>query len=74
VHLRGLKLGRTGTFLVTLAAGVTARRSGFRGVRVYFFFISVIFSFAEPEWLRVFSPLDRQHLGFGDSVEQEKVN
>jgi len=22
----------------------------------------------------MFSPLERQHLGFGDSVEQEKVN
>jgi hypothetical protein len=51
----------------------TARLSAFRVVRVYFFFISVIFSFAEPEWRRMFSPLDRQHLGFGDSVEQEKV-
>jgi len=52
-------MGRKVKFLVVQAA----ERSGFRVVCIYFFFISVIFSFAEPEWLRMFSPLERQHLG-----------
>jgi len=42
-------MGRKVKFLVVQAA----ERSGFRVVCIYFFFISVIFSVAEPEWLHV---------------------